>query len=805
MTGREHLSARLLSGPTAARAVLCRTILFVIVMAMLPAYAQAETAASAAPNPRLPTARYLFIENEGQYAPEARFLLKTSQGAVWLAQDAIWLTVYDARRGEQASSTGGANFRITFSGANAQSTLEPFGAVSASVSYLVGEEASQWRTNLPVWSGVRYRDLYPGVDLVVGGEANGAVPWRFESRGGVTPPGVRMRVEGGTAAPMGATALSLEAGERSIVLSLPTWSWKDKAGTLASYAVPEGTDGLFVLSPGQRAEEGPSQTPAVVDSGDLLYMVTLGSSAADAGYSVVSDYLGNAYVTGETQATGFPTTPGVFDSSYNGGASDAFVAKYNADGTALLYATYLGGSASDIGWGIAVERDLAFVVGETSSSNFPVIGGAVAGTDIFVAALNSNGSSLRYVTRLGGDNTDYGYGIALEGSNTYIAGQTYSTNLAGTNCSAATVPDALVAKLGPTGAPVYTTCLGGSDSEVGYGVAVRSEEVYLTGESFSPNFPGGLTANGGDILVARFNKDGVLAVATLTGGSAEDIGNGVAVDDAGNVYIAGTTGGIDPNDPAAVPFPVTLGTPAYGGGVNDGVVLKFLPALTLSFGTYLGGADEDYLANIAVDTVQGLYVAGTTLSMDFPTTDGAYDTGSNGGFDPFVARLHLGSAAADKLTYSTYLGGPYDDWGSGSDTDTGGNVFSTGSMQSSLNPMSSNAFVTKVELSSPPAAPAVTITRSGSDVSLSWTAVAFADQYQVIRSGSPYFKPGQGTFTLPLEDPTLTAQADKGALSQVDAYFYVVKAVKQTAPSMLEAGRSSAQKGKFSFQLKPGG
>ena len=213
--------------------------------------------------------------------------------------------------------------------------------------------------------------------------------------------------------------------------------------------------------------------------------------------------------------------------------------KLNAAGNALVYATYLGGSGPDKGLGIAVDGELAYVVGETNSTDFPgAPKAALDGSDIFVAALNANGTGVRYVSRLGGDGTDSGAGIAVEEMEAYLVGSSSSTNLpVAMGCASSTDTNLVVAKLNASGAPVYTTCLGGSDYEVGNGIAVRNGMAYVTGECQSTDFPGGLSA--AEVIsswlgsTTTLTKDG----ATLTGGSAEDWGEGIAVDGSGNVYV----------------------------------------------------------------------------------------------------------------------------------------------------------------------------------------------------------------------------------------------------------------------------
>ncbi len=746
----------------------------------------------------------------GQYAAEARFLLTHGDQRIWLTDDAVWLTVPDpAAAGEQvepaaaagllhpsrrnrqpaAGARSGTALRFTFPGAVPSATLEPFDRVPTHVSYLIGKNPSLWQRDVPVWSGVRYRDLYPGIDLVIGGDATGALPWRLEARPGANTQAVTLRVEGADMVIAETGQLRLEMKGRAVSLALPAWSLEGQANPVGSAVVQQAGDAAFVVAPESQSQVGQASVAGptgVTDAGDLIYSTFLGGASDDAGYGIAADYLGNTYITGETASADFPETPGSYDFGYDG-LTDAFVAKLNVAGTALLYATYLGGTDRDLGGGIAVSGDLAYVVGETRSTDFPGPTAAIGQNDIFVVALNPTGSDARYVSLLGGTGVDYGYGIAVEGASAYVVGNTFSTDLPGTNCDfTSATGDLVAAKLDETGAPLYTTCLGGGDFDAGYAIAVRSGVAYVTGES------------GNDILAAKVDALGY-STSTLIGGSAEEWGSGIAVDGLGNTYIAGTTGSAD--------FPTTAGA-VFGGGLSDAVVVK----LGLGFvsdsdyvAAYLGGDGADDGYPIAVDTVQGLYVAGSTDSTDFPVTTGAVP---NGGVDVFAARMHL---APYNVTYVSLLGGAQDDRDYGVATDTGGHAFITGATGSTAFPTSINAydaqmdglsdtFVAKLTVSSPPDAPIVTITAIGVNAVLDWNSVLTATKYQVFRSSAPYFKPGDWTSLLPLAEPTGLTYPDNGVLTPVNAYYYVVKAVS-AAP---EASANSNRVGKFTFALTPG-
>jgi hypothetical protein len=329
-----------------------------------------------------------------------------------------------------------------------------------------------------------------------------------------------------------------------------------------------------------------------------------------------------------------------------GGYSDAFVAKINPTGSALVYSTYLGGSGGDSGAGIAVDSaGNAYVVGSTGSSNFPTtnplqptFGGGYV--DAFVAKVNPTGSVLIYSTYLGGSGGDFGYGIAVDSAGSaYVTGSTQSPDFPTVNPlqpAFGGIWNAFVAKLDPAGsALVYSTYLGGNGWDIGYGIAVDSAgSAYVTGSTLSTDFPtmrplqptygGGF----GDAFVAKVNPTGsALIYSTYLGGSGGDSGAGIAVDSAGSAYVIGTTD--SPTLPANMGYT----------GLGDGFVTELNPTgSALAYFAYLGGSGYSYGAGIAVDSGGNAYVTGYTSSANFPTTNPLQPT-YGGNDDAFVAKV----------------------------------------------------------------------------------------------------------------------------------------------------------------------
>jgi hypothetical protein len=665
----------------------------------------------------------MFIENVGQFADGARFQVRGGDKTIWLTEDEIWVTVVeeppptprlpDGRHPSPLSVTEtetesgasgevqGVNIRLSFSGANPHPRLEPFNRLETVVSYFIGNDPAQWRVAVPVWGGVRYRDLYPGIDLEITGEG-GHLVQRLVTRPGANLSAVRLRVEGAdavtpTPSPAAVASPNLvgRAGwEQGLLLRTALGDF-----TLPLLQVEEGivkpalvqqVDRLaFEVAHPFTVENGADSAPLSIahpqQEVSLLYAGFLGGSSWDEGGGIAVDADGNAYVTGYTSYHDFPAVVGP-DTSYNGNR-DAFVAKVNPSGTGLVYAGFLGGSDWDVGSDIAVDADgNAYVTGETFSSNFPAVLGPDTsyngGYDAFVAKVNPSGTGLVYAGFLGGSDNDGGRSIAVDADgNAYVTGVTDSRNF-----PAVVGPDtsynggdydAFVAKVNPSGTGlVYAGFLGGSDWDVGSDIAVDADgNAYVTGETTSRNFPAVVgpdtSYNGGDkdAFVAKVNPEGTaLVYAGFLGGSGLDSGSSIAVDADGNAYVTGYTQSRD--------FPTVVGPDTSYNGGGDAFVAKVNPSGTgLVYAGFLGGSGLDSGSSIAVDADGNAYVTGGTTSRDFPAVVGP-DTSYNGGdFDAFVAKVNPSGTG---LVYAGFLGGSSLDSGSSIAVDAAGNAYVTG-------------------------------------------------------------------------------------------------------------------------------
>jgi hypothetical protein len=487
-----------------------------------------------------------------------------------------------------------------------------------------------------------------------------------------------------------------------------------KLAELRVYQGDREIAGRFVERPGGWGIEVGSYDPTqllVIDP--LVYSTYIGGSGTDRGYAIAVDGSGNAYVTGYTRSTDYNVTPGAFQTTYGGGLEDVFVTKLNATGTALVYSTYIGGIIDDYGTAIAVDGSgNAYVTGYTSSTDYDVTPGAFQTTnggirDVFVTKLNATGTALVYSTYLGGSGEDYGYGIAVDGSgNAYVTGYTWSTDYDVTPGAFQTTKsttilserDVFVTKLNATGtALVYSTYLGGSDSDYGYAIAVDgSGNAYVTGYTLSTDYdvtPGAFQTTkggGGDVFVTKLNATGTaLVYSTYIGGSGSDRGNAIAVDGSGNAYVTGETNSTN--------YDVTPGAfqTTNGGGWDVFVTKLNAAGTTLVYSSYIGGSGSDRGNAIAVDGSGNAYVTGETYSTDYDVTPGALQTTksttNSSETDVFVTKLN---ATGTALVYSTYIGGSDNDVGYAIAVDGSGYAYVTGYTRSTDYDVTPGAFQT---------------------------------------------------------------------------------------------------------------
>lgn len=657
----------------------------------------------------------MFIENVGQLGTDTQFQVRQGNTAVHLADDAIWFTLREQTSvGTEARQ--GVNLKLSFPDANPRPRLEPFERLDTHVSYFIGNDPSAWRNDVPAWGGVRYIDLYPGVDLEITGQG-GRWAWRFVVRDSrFASSDIRLRVEGADTLVLDSNHVHLTTAAGDLTLPLLTIEGTTLNRQPETRNPKPKTFEITVPFSAQSSALNPR------DTDDLLYSTYLGGLGDDQGWDIAVDADGSAYVTGKTHSSDFPTTTLAFSTTHSGNG-DVFVVKVNITGTNLSYATYLGGSEDDNGWAIDIDEDgNAYVTGWTASSDFPTTTLAYDTSfngvnDTFAVKLNADGSDLDYATLLGGGHIDWGRGIAVDGTNNaYLTGLTWSTDFPTTTLAFDTsldgLADAFVVKLNADGSDLtYATFLGGSDQDEGWSIDVDgSGSAYVTGGTGSSDFPTTTLAfdtsyNGNDVFIVQVNPAGTdLAYATFLGGTGTDTGYDIVVDEEDSVYLMGQTGSSD--------FPTTtLAFDTSLGGSEDAFVARMNLGGSgqddLTYATFLGGSDVEEWGSIAVDGDSNAYVTGNTHSSDFPTTTLAVDASHNGGADVYAVKV---ISDGTSLAYATFLGGSEADGGWGIAVDGEGDAYIAGitgsddfptttlAVDTNYNGGPSDAFVTKLAI-----------------------------------------------------------------------------------------------------------
>ncbi len=597
-------------------------------------------------------------------------------------------------------------------GANLQADVVGHGQLPGKVNYFIGNDSSHWRTNIATYEGVEYNDIYPGIDLVYYGKDQ-QLEYDFIVAPGISPNIITLNFSGASTAQIdGDGNLVLHTAAGDVVQPKP-YVYQEVNG------LRNEVTGRFAM----RTRHSPLTThqvtfelgsydvslPLVIDPLVMGYSTYLGASGLgiESAYGVAVDGDGNAFVTGYTDSVNFPITPGAFDANLTGN-TDVFVAKLSADGSALLYASYLGGSVDDVGYRIDVDGSgNPYLIGYTSGADFPTTAGAHDETfngrnDVFVTKLSADGDNVLYSTYLGGAADDVGRGLAVDATgNAYLVGWTFSANFPTTtgvfDTTHNAASDVFVARLNAGGNTlVYSTFLGASHYEWGTGIAVNDDgNAFVTGytQSFSfPTTPGAYdtTYNGGsrDAFVTKMASDGTsLVYSTLIGASDGDWGRGIGLDAGGHAYVTGFTDSSDyPTTPGA--FDTT-----YNGGVFDIFVTRLnFGGSALDYSTFLGGEGDDSRtgSGIAIDAVGNAYITGVTESTNFPTTPGAFDfTYAGGKGDAFLTKLN---PSGTSLRYSSYLGGSKFDRGLAIDVDASGSAYLVGETGSTDYPTTQGAF-----------------------------------------------------------------------------------------------------------------
>ena len=621
------------------------------------------------------------------------------------------------------------DLRMSLVGANRTAEAAGIDELAGKVNYFIGNDPAKWRTDVPTFARVRYTEVYPGIDVVYYGNQK-RLEYDFVVAPGRDARAIALEFAGAQKLELDATTgdLLVGVGDETIRQLAPVTYQETADGrreVVSRYALQDGGRVGFEVG-----DYDPS-APLVIDP-VLQYSTYLGGVNDDGASGIAVDSAGNAYVTGNTNSTNFPTANAIQGTLNPGtgqiaGDYDVFVTKINAAGTALVYSTYLGGNSGDGGLDITLDSaGNAYVTGHTRSTNFPTANPIDStynsANDVFVAKINAAGSALVYSTYLGSIGDDFGHAITLDSAtNAYLTGYTAGSNFPTLNAFDFTwngSSDAFITKINAAGtALVYSTYLGGSlgndnrPGDHGNDIAVDSAgNAYVAGQTISTNFPtfnaiqGARAGQAHDVFVTKLNAVGsALVYSTYLGGTFHDSGQGIALDSAGNAYITGSTD--SSNFPTANAFDSTY-------NFSDAFVTKINAAGTaLLYSTFLGGSGVETANAIALDSAGNIYVTGYTSSTNFPTVNPS-QLMHGGSFDVFVTKMNPAGSA---LIYSTYFGGDGFDLSSAIALDSAGNAYVTGETPSGCLPFPTttgafdttyngggDAFIAKLSETAPP-------------------------------------------------------------------------------------------------------
>lgn len=648
-----------------------------------------------------------FEENHGQVDSQVHYLARAGHGTIYFspAETVLALMSHNSQKKPELSV-----LRLKWIGANSSPQIVAEHPLMGRINYLIGNDPSQWHTDIPTYARVRYRDLFPGVDAVFYGK-EGEIEYDMILGPGVDPGKIRYAPEGVRSMRLARNGDLVLALENAKVVQHRPRVYQENNGRRrllsAHYLIHNDKTVSYEIAGVDH------KLPVVIDP-TLSYSTYIGSNTVDTVTSVAVDQFGDAYATGST-VFGFPTKN---PAQQNQLGTDTFVTKFSSTGGSLIYSTILGGSAADSGSAIAIDRfGNAYVAGETESTDFPTTPGAFQSPDAdadngFITKLNPSGSSFAYSLLLGGGDRDAIRGLALDTQHrVYVIGFTCSLNFPVKNAFQPVTNsqncangggDAFVTRVNATGTDLdYSTYLDGTISSIGNGIAVNSTfQAYVTGATASPDFPTTPGAfqrtlkakvingfphdtNQDNAFVTKFSADGrSLVYSSFLGGTANDVGTAIALDPDGRACVAGNASSPD--------FPITSNAfQKTKHGFTDVFVTKFqLSGGGLFYSTFLGGSGSDGANSIAVDSFGRAYVAGGTSSANFPVLN-PIQAHLGGSQDAFVTKL---SATGNALFFSTYLGGTAADVANSIRLDSAGNAFIGGATDSTNFPTTRGAF-----------------------------------------------------------------------------------------------------------------
>ncbi|HBH06158.1 MAG TPA: hypothetical protein DDX92_06120 [Flavobacteriales bacterium] len=527
---------------------------------------------------------YQFVQNQGQFENQVLFRVDIPQGALFIEKDALTYHFYDHRLAShnhshdpdlfQEEPLKFHSYQASFEGSSPDVQVIGESKFKHHLNYYLGSDPTQWASNVEVFKGVLYKNLYPGIDFRISQNPAGGLKTEYIVHPGANPSLIRIRYQGLDDLSIENRALKARTSLNEIVEEEPICFQKqgsDQKSLGVRYKLEDEQLSYEIL------DRYSSENQLIIDP-VLIFSSYSGSTANNFGYSAAYDQFGYLYSASTTFSIGYPTTLGAYQSTWNGGTTgtgtDIAITKWDTSGTYLLYSTYLGGTSDELPHSLVVSKfNELYVMGTTTSFDYPSTPGA------FDTAFNYDPANVTPIDLKNNIGVLYNNGS-----------------------------DIVVTMFDPSGNNlINSTFLGGTGNE-------------------------GINEGG---LVFNY---------------ADEVRGEILVDDFGDVYVASCTRSAN-NPISGVGFQTTKPGPPSD---LDGILYKLNHNLTnLKWTNYLGGAQEDAVFSIALDTDQNIYVTGGTLSQGFPTTPGALHNLKNGGIDGFVSHI---SSDGSALISSTYYG-----------------------------------------------------------------------------------------------------------------------------------------------------
>ena len=638
-----------------------------------------------------------FIENQGQANKEVRFYANTFAGNVFVTDKGE--VVYSFVTGEGDKDAKVLALRENLLSARIKN-IKGEEQSGTNVNYFVGNK-EQWRRNIASYRSINFGEVYGDVELKLKAYGNNVEKLFIVGPCGETSD-IRIMIEGAENLAVNKSGELEVNTELGIIKFTKPVAYQEIDGKKIEIKC-EFNVFDYQNSYGFKVAAYDRDYPIIIDP--LLASTYIGTATHDELTNLAVDASGNIIFTGYALSSAYPTTPGVYDTTYNGN-QDVIVSKINSSLTTILASTFIGGTNNDIGKFVVIDADgNIFITGDTSSSGFPTTSGAYdttynGNTDVFVLKMNNSLNSIIASTLIGGAYSDEDIMTFIDNAGHIVtSGLTYSSDYPTSSGAYDTSynggGDIFITKLNSNlSSLICSTFLGGSYSDGGSAQLMDdSGNIFVRGTTTSSNYPTTIgafdtTYNGGsDAILSKLDSNlTTLLASTFIGGSSNEYAYNMSLGSSGNLYLAGET-----YSSGFYAFPITAG--AYDtsfNGSSDAFLVKFDNSLgSLLASTFIGGSSGEKGVSIDIDSTGNVYCLGDTGSSNFPTTPGAYDTTFNGYVDLFVSKFDSNLA---NLEASTFIGGSLDEWSHRIFIDSTGHVFIAAVSDSSNYPTTAGAY-----------------------------------------------------------------------------------------------------------------